>query len=528
MSVSRSLPADWMVCGELHLFVGEVALRVVAEQLGQDQQRIERRAQLVRHVGEEVGLVAAGLLQLPRLQLHAAPASTTRSSRWASSSCACSSSWHVGLLQLDLLLLEADLRFLERPALLLQLLVGDPKLLALDLQLLGLALRLGEQGLKVFAIERRSHGHADRLGNFREQIEHQRIERMQKTQLQDGIDRALGRGRQDEKLAGPAPAKPRADGQVTVRHVIDANDFALDGRLPEQPIPGFESFRNRAVIRHTDRGNAPKVRILPDKKSARVCVHVVRQKAEHALPELREGLVAKHRCREPELPILEPFLPFPRRGRALNKQGHHAGEHEAQEPGQNAIHHRGTIGNSYLRDPLLAQPRLHLVHRPELRADDIHLALAPIRHHLRLRLLKASSPAQGDRLFQLGNLCRDTRLEHRKLRLLLRIIPRQIAGIRDFGVDAGLCDIERFEISFVARDEITALPRLRVFHQAEDLIEPGNHRRVREVSRALSRTIPALRTPQTRTPERRSAPPPPRAQLVDGRRVSAEGQEKGE
>ncbi len=46
--------------GELHLLRREVALGVVGEQLGQDQQRVERRAQLVRHVGQELALVAHG------------------------------------------------------------------------------------------------------------------------------------------------------------------------------------------------------------------------------------------------------------------------------------------------------------------------------------------------------------------------------------------------------------------------------------------------------------------------------------
>src|SRR6202034_4642306 len=39
--------------GKLDLFPREVAFRVVGELLAEDQDRIERRAQLVRHVGEE-------------------------------------------------------------------------------------------------------------------------------------------------------------------------------------------------------------------------------------------------------------------------------------------------------------------------------------------------------------------------------------------------------------------------------------------------------------------------------------------
>jgi hypothetical protein len=40
---------------EFGLLLVEVALRIVRQQLGEDQQRVERRAQLVAHVGEEFG-----------------------------------------------------------------------------------------------------------------------------------------------------------------------------------------------------------------------------------------------------------------------------------------------------------------------------------------------------------------------------------------------------------------------------------------------------------------------------------------
>ena len=50
--------------GELDLFVVEIAVAVFRQQLGQNQRAIERRAQLVAHVGKELGLVAAGALQL--------------------------------------------------------------------------------------------------------------------------------------------------------------------------------------------------------------------------------------------------------------------------------------------------------------------------------------------------------------------------------------------------------------------------------------------------------------------------------
>ena len=118
--------------GELDLFVREIALRVVAQQLGQDQQRVERRAQLMGHVGQEVRLVAAGLLQLPRLQLHGR-AGAGQVVALDLELLGLFLELGVGLFELDLLLLQSDLMFLQGAALLLQLLVGDAQLLALDL-----------------------------------------------------------------------------------------------------------------------------------------------------------------------------------------------------------------------------------------------------------------------------------------------------------------------------------------------------------------------------------------------------------
>ena len=57
ISWSRSVPELWMVWRTRTCLVGEVAVGVVGEQLGQDQQAVQRRAQLVAHVGQELRLV---------------------------------------------------------------------------------------------------------------------------------------------------------------------------------------------------------------------------------------------------------------------------------------------------------------------------------------------------------------------------------------------------------------------------------------------------------------------------------------
>ena len=57
---------------ELDLLAGEIALRILGELLAEDEDRIERCSQLVRHVGEELGLVLGGEGELGRLLLQRA------------------------------------------------------------------------------------------------------------------------------------------------------------------------------------------------------------------------------------------------------------------------------------------------------------------------------------------------------------------------------------------------------------------------------------------------------------------------
>ena len=111
--------------GELDLLAAQVALRVLAQLVGQDQQAVQRRAQLVRHVGEELALVLGGERELLGLLLQ----------RLA------------GLLDLGVLALDLLVLVRQQPGLLLQLLVGLLQLLLAALQLLRERLRLLQQVL---------------------------------------------------------------------------------------------------------------------------------------------------------------------------------------------------------------------------------------------------------------------------------------------------------------------------------------------------------------------------------------------
>ena len=147
--------------GKLDLFGRKVAVGIVAQQLGKDQQRIERRAQLVAHVGKEVRLVLAGLLKLASLKLQRG-SGARKLVTLALQSLRLFFKLAVGLFQFDLLQFQPGLRFLQRIPLLLQFLVGDPQFLALRLQFASLALRFLQRVLQALAETRRAQGDADR------------------------------------------------------------------------------------------------------------------------------------------------------------------------------------------------------------------------------------------------------------------------------------------------------------------------------------------------------------------------------
>ena len=70
ISESRCLPLLKMSPMKLALLLGHLAEQAVAEHLGEADDGVERRAQLVRHVGEELRLHAARVLELDVLLLQ--------------------------------------------------------------------------------------------------------------------------------------------------------------------------------------------------------------------------------------------------------------------------------------------------------------------------------------------------------------------------------------------------------------------------------------------------------------------------
>ena len=130
--------------GELDLLGRQVAVGVLGQLLAQDQDRVQRRAQLVRHVGQELGLVLRGQRELGRLFFQRA----------------------AGLLDFLVLALHFDVPLGKLLRLLLELLVGLLQLPLLGLQLGGELLRLLQQAFGLHRGFDRVQHDADRVGEL--------------------------------------------------------------------------------------------------------------------------------------------------------------------------------------------------------------------------------------------------------------------------------------------------------------------------------------------------------------------------
>ena len=260
---------------ELDLLLGQVAVGVVAEQLREDQQRVERRPQLVRHVRQELGLVLRGERELLRLLLERA----------------------AGLLDLGVLDLDPPVLLLELLRALLQLLVrllqllllgleqllGRPQrrglrlelrvralqLVLLRLQLLGLALqvlrqllRLEQQLLGAHVREDRVQDDADRLGELVEERLLDLGERRERRQLDHRHHVLLEEDGEDDDARRRRLAETRGDLDVVVGRLRDHDRLLLQRGLADDRLADLEAVRDRLPLLVAVGGDQAQLRLL--------------------------------------------------------------------------------------------------------------------------------------------------------------------------------------------------------------------------------------------------------------------------
>ncbi len=206
---------------ELHLLGREVAVRVVAELLAENEDRVQRRAQLVRHVGEEFRLVLGGERELGGLFFQRA----------------------AGLLDFLVLALDFDVLLGELLRLLFELLVGLLQLPLLGLQFAGELLRLRQQA---FGLHRRFDGvehDADRVGQLLEEHRLQGGELRHRGKLDHRLDLVFEQHRQHDDVARHDLEQRRADRHRVGRQFGDQQAALVGRALADQAFADPDPLR---------------------------------------------------------------------------------------------------------------------------------------------------------------------------------------------------------------------------------------------------------------------------------------------
>ena len=174
--------------GELDLFGREVAFRILRELIGENEQAVERRAQFVRHVGQELGFVLRSERQLLGFFFQ----------RLA------------GLFDFAVLAFDFDVLLGQQLGFFLQLLVGLLQFFLPALQFFGQRLRLLEQIFRSRVRFDRVQHDADGSVELIEERLVRRAELLEGGQFHDRLDLAFEQDRQHDDVRR-ACASPRPE-----------------------------------------------------------------------------------------------------------------------------------------------------------------------------------------------------------------------------------------------------------------------------------------------------------------------------
>ena len=289
---------------EFHLGVGQIPFLVVGQQLRENEGRVERRAQFMAHIRQELALVFVGTLQVGGL-LRQHGMRLRQLIFLMLQDLGLFLELRVDLFELGLLRFQLRTRLLQRAPLLLQLLVVDAQFLFPGLQLVGLALCLLQQFLEPAAVDRCSHRNRDRLGDALEKLLLSLIGGAEEAELDDGMDHAVNAGGSDQQLARGAAADTRPDRQIARRHVADPQWTILPRRLPGQTFARPNHIHIRPG-RQRKAGDAPEAAAFRDENRADLGVHVTRQEPEDVVAQLVERLISLHQLAQSNLPGAQP------------------------------------------------------------------------------------------------------------------------------------------------------------------------------------------------------------------------------
>ncbi|OFA05925.1 hypothetical protein DUGA2_15060 [Duganella sp. HH101] len=475
--------------GEAHLLLVQVAGGVFRQQLGQDQRAVERCAQLVRHIRQELRFVLAGALQLGgallQVQLRLAQRGVLLVQRHA-----LLGQLLVGLLQLGLLVFQAGLRFLQHARLFFQFLVGGAQLFLLHLQFLVELLGLGQHFLQALARLAGVDGVADVALDQVEELDIARADRPQQAQLDHAVDFAVVVERRQQHAGRRAGAQAGRQLQITGRHLVQADQAALQGGLGHQALGRLEALLAflpcgaGAVGRHAAEAAVVGAQVQGAHRHIQVARHELQQRRR----QLRQTHLADALLRQLALAGAQPGLLRQQLGmlavllqRAVVdiRQSHQLAP---AEPGQDAAHaqrqqqvkRRHPDGDG----PGVALALLEHAHLigdegVDLAADLVELQLAAARLD-RLGHVAAGG-AQPYHFLGVQIPLLLLGLDDAQAVHLQRIVRHQRHQRGDAGADLGLAEHIRFEEGIFAGQQVAAHAGFHVHHLLGDFVGAADH-----------------------------------------------------
>src|SRR6266702_86910 len=206
---------------KFNLLVAEVAVRILRKLLAEHQNTVERCTQLVRHVGQELGLVLRREREFLGLLFQRA----------------------AGLL--NLLVLAFDLRILfgQLLGLLRELFVGLLQLLLLRLELNGELLRLLQHAFRLHGRFNTVQHDSNAGGQLLEEGEMRGGEGVQASQFDDSFDAIFKQHRQHNHIAWDCFEEAGTDGNGILGQLADKHAPLIHRALPYQPMA--DAYRSR-------------------------------------------------------------------------------------------------------------------------------------------------------------------------------------------------------------------------------------------------------------------------------------------
>ncbi len=457
---------------ETHLLVGQVALLVVGQQLGQDQGGVQRGTQLVAHVGQELALVLVGALQLGGF-FHQHHLGLGQVVLLDFQQLRLLFQLGIGFFQLGLLGFQAQLRGLQGLALLFQLFVVDAQFFLLGLQFLGLALSFFQQFFQTGAVLGGTHGNGDLVRQARQQLFFLGPHLAQEAKFKHGLHHTIGRCGHDQQLTRCMASHGRGNGQVLRRHFLDVHGAIEFGGLAQQALAITQVRRLFALVFFQRiGGEALEVAAIGAQvDGADLSIEVGSQEGQRVFTQRPQALFALQALGQAHLAIADPGLFFA--GAIIARSGHGCGNDEHQQqaraaPGDGSGKHHGIAPVGLAAGQQVAFLFFHVA-RQHAHAVHEHFAAIGLHHGQCARCIAIATAADG--LGQFFKFVGDHALDLRQALQLIRIVGEQLAQPGDLPRQRGACLVVGAQIGFGAREQETALAGLGILERGDQHLQ---------------------------------------------------------